>query len=168
MGHYHFPAVCYRADDRCVRPAEGAFASCNPRTQILAGSGALVAADPAGIAVAQFGWANLTTGKAAPARQSPADRLGFVLPICGTWQRIYWNAGKRWIRPGTGVTLCRRGDFWAKFALGALAGYPVYANPLDGSLICGYSAGAELTPWSTITSCGPGELAIISTWGNFQ
>ncbi len=146
-----------------IRPAEGAFASPNPRTQTLAGMGALVAASD-GLSVGRFGWADISTGSAANARTNAEQRLGFVLPVIGTWQRVYTERGQRFIRPGLAVTLCNKGDFWAKFAGGAVRGQRVYANLLDGSAISGYDADAELTGWSVVTSCAPGQLAIISTW----
>lgn len=150
-----------------LRPAfDGAFASCNPRTQVLAGAGGLVAGNPDGVAVARFGWANADTGRVLNERGSPSDRLGFVLPVCGSWQRIYWNESKRWLRPGLAVTLCTRGDFWVCFPGGALRGQRVYAGALDGTPISGYAADAELTPWSVVTSAAPGQLAIISSWSN--
>lgn len=150
-----------------IRPTEGGFASNNPRTQVLAGAGALVAADPVGLEAARFGWADLTLGTASNERTTAAQRLGFVLPLCGDWQRVYVERGQRWIRPGLPITLCVRGDFWARFSGGAVPGQRVYADPLDGSLLSGYVASAELTPWSVITSAAPGQLAIISTWSNF-
>ncbi len=74
---------------------------------------------------------------------------------------------QQFLRPGLAATLCVRGDFWAQFAGGAIKGQPVYADLLDGAAVSGYAAGAELTPWSIVTSCDPGGLAIISTWSNY-
>jgi len=150
-----------------LRPAiEGSFASENPRAQTLAGVGALVASEPDGIEVCAFGWADLDTGRASNERTNARQQIGFVIPVCGTWQRVYVNLGKRWIRPGLETTLMSRGDFWVRFADGAIRGQNVYANPLDGAPISGYAVGAELTPWFVITSCEPGKLAVISTWSN--
>lgn len=151
-----------------IQASEGWFAGPNPRVNQLAGPDALVAGDPDGIAVARFGWANIDTGKALNARNSAADRLGWVFPVWGTWQRVYVHLGRRYVRPGLPVTLFTRGDFWAMFPGGALVGQPVYADPLDGTPISGYDASAELTPWVVLTDCAPGRLAIISTWSNFQ
>lgn len=146
---------------------EGDFASCNPRAQVLTGPGALVAGNPEGVSVGRFAWADIDTGQANNARTNSQQILGFVLPLCGGWQRVYVARGQSWIRPGLAITLCSRGDFWARFASGAQVGNPVYADILDGSVISGYSAGAELTPWTVLSSCLPGQLAIISTWSKF-
>jgi hypothetical protein len=150
-----------------ARIFEGAFAGPNPRTTTLAGAGALRAADPDGIAVGRFGWADKATGRAANERTNPEQLLGFVLPTIGGWQKVYVGLGRVYVRPGLEITMCSRGDFFARFAGGALAGQPVYASILDGSAICGQAPNAELTPWSVVTNCGPGELAIISTWSFF-
>lgn len=150
-----------------ARAREGDFASCNPRTQVLAGPDAVVAAEPDGLIVGRFGWANLYTGLAQNTRLDPSERLGFVLPVCGDWQRVYLKLGTRILRPGMPATLCVRGDFWARFPDGAIIGQPVYASLVDGSAISGYAAGAELTPWTVALSCAPGQIAIISTWSKF-
>jgi hypothetical protein len=146
---------------------EGAFAGNNPRTTTLAGAGALRAAEPDGLAVGRFGWADRSTGRAANERTNPEQLLGFVLPTIGGGQKVYVELGLVYVRPGLEVTLCSRGDFYARFAAGAIAGQPVYASVIDGSVICGQAPNAELTPWSVVTNCGPGELAIISTWSYF-
>lgn len=148
------------------RILDGAFASDNPRTSLLAGPLQWRASDPDGLAVARFGWASKATGRAANIRTDATDLLGFVLPIIATWQRVRVDLGRFYIRPGLEVTLCSRGDFYARFPDGAQRGQPVYASTLDGSPISGYAADAELTQWSVVTSCGPGQLAIISTWSN--
>lgn len=144
--------------------APGAFASSNPRAVILAGVASFRAADPDGLAVGVFAWADPATGYAANERTSAEQLLGFVLPVYGghtpmrrTWARSY-------IRPGYQITMCARGDFWARFPGGAEEGQPVYASIVDGDAISGYADAAELTPWRVVTSCGPGGLSIISTY----
>jgi hypothetical protein len=149
-------------------PAEGCFASRNPRAVVLAGSGILRAADPDGLAVAVFGWANLDTGFASNSPVNDTDPLGFVLPTYGGWQRLRVSGRRVYLRPGIEATLCSRGDFYARFPSGASAGQPVYASTVDGTPISGYAADAQLTPWNVITDAGPGQLAIISTWSKIQ
>lgn len=144
---------------------EGAFASSNPRASTLAGVGQLRAADPDGLAVARFGWADKSTGRAANERTSAQQVLGFVLPVINNYQRIYVGLGRLiYVRPGLEVTLAARGDFYARFRNGAVSGMRVYASTVDGAPLSGDDGAAELTPWSVVTSCGPGQLAIISTW----
>lgn len=147
---------------------EGWFASDNPRANVLAGPDAIVAGDPDGLAVARFGWANMTTGRALNARNLSDDVQGWVLPTWGGWNRVYVSLGQRFVRPGLPVTLCTRGDFWARFDGGAIAGDRVYANLLDGSAISGYAINAEETPYTVEVGCAPGNLAIITTWSNYR
>lgn len=145
---------------------EGAFASTNPRTTTLAGAGQLRAAEPDGIAVGRFGWADRSTGYARNERTASDQLLGFVLPYVGRGQRAYVNAGLVYVRPGLEVTLCSRGDFYARFIRGARAGDRVYASLVDGSVISGSADDTEITPWFVVTSSAPGQLAIISPWRN--
>ncbi len=140
----------------------GAFASSNPRTVMPAGGGSFVAADPDGVYMARFAWANVETRKAASQPQGADDMLGFVQPYPGRLWRIVRDG--RIIRPGYGVTLFTGGDFYAMFAGGAEGGARVYASALDGSPISGEADDAEPTPWTVAAGCAPGELAIISTW----
>lgn len=157
-----------------MRPAiEGSFASGNPRASLLAGPDAIVSGDPDGVAVARFGWADKTTGRATNTRTAPTQELGFVGPLSqpfAPWQarNIYRALGPNpIIRPGLPVTMYTRGDFWVRFPAGAVMGNRVYADPTDGTPISGPADGAELTPWTVVRSAGPGQLAIISTWSNF-
>ncbi len=147
-----------------MTPAPGAFASCNPRAVTLAGVASFRAADPDGLAVGVFGWADPETGLAANERTDPRQLLGFVLPVYNGVCAIRRTHTRAYVRPGYGVTLCAAGDFWARFDAGAQAGQPVYASLVDGAVISGYAAGAELTPWFVATNAGPGGLAIITTW----
>lgn len=143
-------------------PFEGAFASTNPRAVLLAGS-LMYRAGEDGLAVARFAWADPVTGFAANERTSPGQLLAFVLPIFDGRNAVRISRGVRYIRPGLGVTLMTGGDFWARFEAGASAGQPVYASPVDGSVISGEADGAELTPWVVVNDTDAGGLAIIST-----
>lgn len=143
-------------------PLEGAFASANPRAVMLAGS-VMFRAGEDGLAAARFGWADHATGLAANERTSPAQQLGFVLPVFGGINAVRISRGVRYIRPGLNVTLMAGGDFWVRFNSGAQAGQPVYASLVDGIPISGEAADAELTPWWVATDAEPGGLAIIST-----
>lgn len=148
--------------------AEGSFASRNPRATVLAGSSLFRAADPDGLAIGVFGWADPATGYASNNRPNDQTLLGFVLPNYGGWQRMRVTPTRRYIRPGIEVTLCSGGDFWTRFPYGAYPGQPVYASLVDGMPIAGYSDGAQLTPWAVVSLAAPGELAIISTWSKAQ
>lgn len=139
----------------------GAFASTNPRSVLLAGGGSFRAADPDGVYMARFAWADVETGFAYSV-QIAGGMLGFVQPYPGYLWRVVREG--RIIRPGYGVTMFANGDFYARFAGGAEGGARVYASTLDGSPISGEADDAEITPWWVAAGCAPGELAIISTW----
>lgn len=140
----------------------GAFASRNPRSSLLAGGGFFKAADPDGVYMARFAWANVDTGFVASQPQTASDLLGFVQPLPGYAWRMVRDG--RIIRPGAPVTLFGSGDFYARFSGGAEPGARVYASALDGSPISGEADDTEITPWWVAAGCAPGELAIISTW----
>jgi hypothetical protein len=91
-----------------------------------------------------------------------------VLPQFGPgvdWRQVFYDDVTLTfrIRYGLGLTMLARGNVWVRFPTGAVPGQQVYANPLDGTAISGYSVAGELTPWSVVTPAGPGDLAIIST-----
>lgn len=169
------------AFNRNSHAIEGAFASFNPRFQILAGPYALVG-EPNGVAIGRFGWADLNTGLVYSAQQAPENVLGFVYrPSLDNqfwptydWRRTYWDCTRlAWIsRGGFELTLARRGDFWARFDGGAYVGQDVYANVLDGSCVAfnrgtGPVTGYVQTPWRTVREAAPGCLSIISSWSTF-
>lgn len=147
-----------------MTPAPGAFASTNPRAVILAGVASFRAAEPDGLAVGVFGWADPDTGLASNSRTNEGQLLGFVLPVYGVWVPLRRTWTRAYVRPGYQVTLCKSGDFWARFDAGAEPGSPVYASLVDGAAISGYAADAELTPWTVATAANPGGLAIITTY----
>lgn len=126
------------------------------------------AADPDGLAVGCFGWADPLSQLASNSKPNDTSLLGFVMPTRGGWQRVLMTPARQYIRPGIEVTLASAGDFYCFFPYGALIGQPVYASILDGTPISGYSDNAQLTPWSVCTNVAPGEIAIISTWSKYQ
>ena len=142
--------------------AEGIFASRNPRAVLLAGSVAFRAGND-GLAVARFGWADMDSGLVDNTRSNPAQMLGFVFPVVNGNSAVRVHRGQRYVRPGVGVTLYQGGDYWVRFAGGALAGSVVYASLVDGTAISGQAADAEATQWFVATSTEPGGLAVIST-----
>jgi hypothetical protein len=160
----------------CRPPAaEGAFASFNPRFQTTGPT----QAEPNGLALGRFGWRDPFTGLAYSARQAVTDLLGFVIPVpiqgvCMDWRYKYWDVTRKAfiLRGGMEATLVTRADVWARFPGGSYVTQQVYANVLDGSCLAvdrntGPVDGYELTPYSVVSECGPGELAIISSWSFF-
>lgn len=125
-----------------------------------------------GTALGRFGWAD-ANGVVLNQRTSPQDVLGFTLLQTGPqvdWRRVFYDdASQTWrVRRGLPVTMISRGNVWARFPNGAYAGQPVFANVLDGSALSGYSPDGELTPWSVLTDCPPGHIAVITTWSTFS
>lgn len=145
----------------------GAFASPNPRS-VLAAGGGFFRVGPEGVYMGRFGWADPNTGLVHSNLVAGA-LLGFVQPVAGFRRRLTFpTANGVMIRPGYQCTLFSAGDFFARFPAGAVAGNLVYASTLDGNAISGEADDAEVTPWRVTTSCGPGGLAIISTWSTYQ
>jgi hypothetical protein len=126
------------------------------------------------------------------ARLSPSDMLGVVVPfrsmlganggvvggsrsLAGpqaswTWEfydRTIAPCGGLRVRPGLAVTLHSRGNFWLRFASGALYGNSVYASLVDGQAVSGPADNTELTPFKVCSIARPGELAIISNTAFF-
>lgn len=141
---------------------EGYFASRNPASVLLAGPVAWRAGND-GLAVARFGFANVSSGLVDNTRTSAGQLLGFVFPVINGTTSVRVQRGARYARPGVGVTLMRAGDYWARFASGAQAGSVVYASTVDGTAISGESDAAEATQWFVAFGTEPGGLAIIST-----
>jgi len=163
-----------------------------PFASVIGGPGAPVSNTP-GTIQGRFGWLNPATSIVNNTRETPEDSLGVVIPLRSlnganggvvggprglagaqaswTWQ--FWDgtvtpAGGLRIRPGLVVTLHSRGNFWLRFAGGALPGNPVYASLADGSAVSGSAANCELTPWFVCSIAPPGNLAIVSTTAYFS
>jgi hypothetical protein len=134
-----------------------------------------------------FGWLNSATGLVNNTRIASDDVRGVVIPfrsmsgvnggvVGGPRGLAGPHASWSWefldcsvsppvlrVRPGLIVTLHARGNFWLRFAGGALYGNKVYASLTDGSAISGPAGGAELTPFLVCSTAPPGSLAIVSS-----
>jgi hypothetical protein len=162
-----------------------------PFASATAGPGAPRSNSP-GTIQGRFGWLNSASGLVNNTRVASDDVAGVVIPfrslngsnggvvggprgLAGyqaSWTWESWDAtiapaGGLRVRPGLVVTLHVRGNFWLRFAGGALYGNPVYASLVDGSAVSGPSADCELTPWLVCSQNGPGELAVVSTQAFF-
>lgn len=149
---------------------EGAFVlgHYNVAATVNAGPAGALVAGLHGVAIGRFGWAD-ENGLVLNERTSGFDVIGLVVPRLGPgvdWRQVFYDdASDTWrIRQGLPLTMLSRGSVWARFPGGAYAGQMVFANVLDGTPLSGYSPDGELTRWSVVTSCRPGELAVISTW----
>lgn len=152
-----------------VQAFEGSFIpGGGPLSFMLAGPGSLVAG-AGGCMMGRFGFADIAAGTVSNARTDAAQILGLVLPQAGNWTQIFFDSTTRafWRRQGLAISLANNGSFWARFAGGAYAGQPCYANQTDGSAISGTADGAELTQWVVASNAPPGGLARISTTSFF-
>ncbi len=144
-----------------------------PFSSVTAGPAAWRSNSPGSIQ-GRFGWGNSATGLVNNTRIDASDALGVIIPfrsmsgagvvggprgLAGPQASWTWEfldptitpCGGLRVRPGLVVTLHVRGNFWLRFAGGALYGNPVYASLVDGSAVSGPSANCELTPWLVST-----------------
>jgi hypothetical protein len=136
----------------------------------------------------RFGWLNSESGLVNNTRVASDDAIGIVIPfrslnganggvvggphgLAGaqnSWTWEFWDptatpCGGLRVRPGLVVTLHSRGNFWLRFAGGALYGNTVYASLADGSAISGPASNAEATPFKVCSIAAPGSLGIVSS-----
>jgi hypothetical protein len=162
-----------------------------PFSSVTAGPGAPRSNSP-GTIQGRFGWLNSASGLVNNTRLDDSDALGVVVPfrnlnganggvvggprgIAGAQASWTWEfydptvtpCGGLRVRPGLVVTLHKRGNFFLRFAGGALYGNPVYASLVDGSAVSGPASNCELTPWFVSSQCEPGQLAAVSTAAKF-
>jgi hypothetical protein len=162
-----------------------------PFASVTAGPGSPRSNSP-GTIQGRFGWLNSASGLVNNTRIDATDQIGVVIPfrslnganggvvggprgLAGPQASWTWEffdptiapCGGLRVRPGLVVTLHARGNFWLRFAGGALYGNPVYASLVDGSAVSGSAANTELTPWLVTSQSPPGELAVVSTQAFF-
>ena len=161
-----------------------------PFRSVTAGPGAPRSNTP-GTIQGRFGWLNSASGLVNNTRLDASDAIGVVIPLrslngsnggvvggsrgiagpqaAWTWEFLDYSVSPPVlrIRPGLVVTLHGAGNFWLRFAGGALYGNSVYALLADGSAMSGPAGGAELTPFKVCSIASPGGLAIVSSTANF-
>lgn len=144
---------------------EGDFASTNPYHTLLAGDGALKAGDN-GVYVGRFAWVDETNGTVTNAEISGA-RFGFVRRDQYAVITQYLAESTLLVPAGFGVTLYDGGDFWARFANGAVIGESVYASTTDGSVLSASTApdsGYIDTGFKVASKAASGEIAKITNF----
>jgi|SRR5690554_1732662 len=112
------------------RGVAGDFASTNPRNSMLAGEGALVAAEP--ITVGQFAFADLATGKVY-SEFDTGLRVGFVHRNNQAVVAL-GQAASMTIPTGKEVALFTSGDFYVVAPATVAVGDTVYALDADGTV----------------------------------
>ena len=110
----------------------GDFAGANPRANVLAGEGALVAAD-GGCVVGRFAW--LTDDAASNA--GTGSPSGFVHRSTNALITVFLAESSLTVLEGMPVTLYNEGDFWASTATAAVRGDNVYADHNTGAVATG-------------------------------
>lgn len=136
----------------------GDFADAGIRANVLAGAGALVAADsPRRPIVGNFAWGDQAGTLAYSSYRGEATvKIGFVHREMNALITAFLAEGSQVIQAGTAVTLYDQGSYWAKFAAGATVGQKVFANYADGSV---YAAAAGT---STQTASVTGAIAVTT------
>lgn len=138
---------------------EGDFATANIFDSMYAGPGELVAG-PAGVTIGRFAWANPV---GVVSNSGGLGRLGFV---CRRGQvvinPIVLQRSGNLILAGAEMTLHTKGDFWVRFAGGAMMGQKVYANFADGTAV----AAAAGTPPAAATATGSIAAGSVAVTGS--
>lgn len=139
------------------RGVAGDFASTNPRNSILAGEGALVAAEP--LTVGQFAFADLATGKVY-AVFAAGRRVGFVhrnnqavVPL-GSRASMIIPAGKE-------VALFSVGDFYVVAPAAVTVNAAVYAASATGA-VAAAATDAQATNFVFAEAAASGALVKIT------
>lgn len=120
----------------------GDFASNNPRANVLAGPGGLVAGT-GGVTVATFGWVQtdgktvLNAGTTAPSGFISRQDMQAVITVYGAG---YGNT----IPAGFQVTLYNKGDFGVETTTAATVGQKIFASTTTGAVQTG-AAGATIS-----------------------
>ena len=157
-----FPSVVYGVAAPAV---EGDFASANPRWNVMAGPGAIVAG-PSGVTIGRFAWLDTATRTiASPFGSGPPS--GFVHREMQGLITAYLSEAGFTIPPGFAVTLHHGGDFWAKNngSGEALYGHKVYVNTSTGAVSFG-PPGAPAQAASVTASIAPSTGSFTGSVAN--
>ncbi len=149
---------------------EGDFASANPRASLLAGIGALTSA-LIGVTVGRFARAKNSDGTVTNGDPGVPSRLGFVHRDQPAIITDFLGGATLLVPASQPVTLFDAGDFWCRFAAGAVIGQKVYAYYSNGTAYAGAAGappqGADVTasttngsPTLTVTAVVSGALAV--------
>lgn len=139
------------------RGVAGDFASTNPRQNMLAGEGSLVAAEP--LTVGQFAFVDTATGKVYAGKDT-GYRVGFVhrnnqaiVPL--------GSAASMVIPTGREVALFTSGDFYVEAPATVAVGGTVYALDADGT-VQAVATDATDTGFKFAEAGGAGDLVKIT------
>jgi len=147
-----------------VQPAPavaGDFASSNPRWNVLAGPGALVAG-PAGVTVGRFAWVD--PARRLVANQGSGAPDGFVHREQQALITAFLAEGSNIVPPGFGITLHSGGDFWVMNdgTTQAQINQKAYANYADGKVTFG-ATGAPVSAASVTGSVAASTASVTGT-----
>lgn len=116
---------------------EGDFASANPRASMLTEAGKGLFAGSAGVIVGRFARALVSTGVVTNVNPGGASRTGFVGRDQPSLITAWLGESTFTVPGGLEIVLHDDGDFWGRFAAGAVVGQKVFASYADGSLVAG-------------------------------
>lgn len=139
---------------------EGDFASANPRASMLVGDSALVTG-ASGVTVGNFAWA--TAAGIVTSAWAAACRIGFVHREMQALITTYLAEASLVIPGGLPVTLMTAGDFWDRFAGGAVIGQKVYAYYADGSA---YAAATGTPPTNALITANIATSNVLTVTAN--
>ena len=146
----------------------GDFASANPRWNVLAGPGGLVAG-ALGVSVGRFAWVDPANGQTVNNFGTGAPS-GFVHREQQALITTYLAESSMLVRQGFDVTLMNGGDFWVKNdgANAVTVGMKAYANYLTGKVSFGATGSppqAASVTASIAAGAGSvtGSIAVVET-----
>lgn len=137
---------------------EGDFCSANPRGSLLSGDGGFISG-PLGLTAGKFAWADASGVARA---YGGVGRLGFVHRDNLSLQTTWLARSSMSILPNVEVVLHAAGDFWMRFAAGALPGQKVFASFADGSPVAG-TAGSPPADGSATGTIAAGSASITAS-----
>ena len=140
----------------------GDFASANPRANILAGEGALVAGS-SGATVGKFAWVS----NGLVSNSGTGSPQGFIHREQQALITVYLAEASNVVPQGFAVILHNAGDFYAKTLTNATYGQNVYADHNTGDVAVGSAAPATFTGTAsfatnvmTVTAASSGTLKV--------
>ena len=141
---------------------EGDFASANNRASMLAGPGALVTGAN-GLTVGQFAWNSGGVVSNTPGASQVLGQIGFVHREAQALITAYLGVSGLVIPAGFPCTLMITGDYWDRFAAGAVVGQKVYAYYADGSA---YAAATGTPPTNALITANTATNTTLTVTAN--
>lgn len=136
---------------------EGDAASTNPQATILAPNQGQLVAPVGGVNVGRFAFVDPATGNVSQAYVA-GYQIGFLGRNEQALIRTFLGESTLNVPSGFMITLFNKGDFWMRFASGAVVGQTVYADENNGQPVAGNAADVV-----TGVAGGAGTLTTVNT-----